>query len=88
MHFLYALGVLVIPCIAKPLPDGAQQLPKRDVQFRVQKDRAAAVKEAFQFAWNGYYTYAFPADELNPITKGRGYSRFVGAVGNLVSHNC
>ena len=32
-------------------------------------DRAAAVKEAFEHAWNGYYTYAFPSDELLPISN-------------------
>jgi len=31
--------------------------------------RAAAVKSAFQFAWNGYYKYAFPNDELMPQTN-------------------
>ena len=86
MLLFSVLGLLVIPSIASPLPDESQQLPKRDVQFRVQKNRANAVKEAFQFAWDGYYTYAFPADELNPITKGKGYSRFVQATGNFGSH--
>jgi mannosyl-oligosaccharide alpha-1,2-mannosidase len=80
------LGLLVIPSLSSPLPDESQQLPKRDVQFRVQKSRADAVKEAFQFAWDGYYTYAFPADELNPITRGKGYSRFGQATINLKGH--
>jgi hypothetical protein len=73
------LGLLVLSSIASPLPDESQSLPKRNVQFRVQKNRADAVKEAFQFAWDGYYQNAFPADELNPITKGKGYSRLVRA---------
>lgn len=38
--------------------------------------RAAAVKEAFQFAWNGYYKYAFPHDELRPVTNGFTNSRY------------
>ncbi|KFY22953.1 hypothetical protein V493_06202 [Pseudogymnoascus sp. VKM F-4281 (FW-2241)] len=37
--------------------------------------RAAAVKEAFQFAWEGYYKYAFPNDELRPVTNGFTNSR-------------
>ncbi|KAJ9204530.1 CAZyme family GH47 [Paecilomyces variotii] len=37
--------------------------------------RAEAVREAFQFAWNGYYRYAFPHDELHPVTNGYGDSR-------------
>ncbi|CAF9905603.1 MAG: hypothetical protein GOMPHAMPRED_003282 [Gomphillus americanus] len=32
-------------------------------------DRAAAVKEAFEHAWNGYYTYAFPDDELRSVSN-------------------
>ena len=31
-------------------------------------DRAQAVKDAFQFAWDGYYQHAFPADQLNPVS--------------------
>lgn len=33
-------------------------------------ERAAAVIEAFQHAWQGYYTYAFPHDSLLPDTDG------------------
>ena len=33
-------------------------------------DRAAAVKEAFDRSWDGYYKYAFPHDSLLPISKG------------------
>ncbi|KAI1141404.1 glycoside hydrolase family 47 protein [Hypoxylon sp. FL0543] len=32
-------------------------------------DRQAAVKEAFQRSWDGYYQYAFPNDTLLPISK-------------------
>ncbi|TKA28340.1 Mannosyl-oligosaccharide alpha-1,2-mannosidase 1B [Salinomyces thailandicus] len=39
------------------------------------QDRAAAVKEAFQFAWDGYYQYAFPNDELHPISNSFSNSR-------------
>ncbi|KAL4934333.1 glycoside hydrolase family 47 protein [Aspergillus undulatus] len=37
--------------------------------------RADAVKEAFSHAWDGYYKYAFPNDELRPISNGYGNSR-------------
>ncbi|KAI9368102.1 mannosyl-oligosaccharide alpha-1,2-mannosidase 1B [Aspergillus egyptiacus] len=37
--------------------------------------RADAVKEAFSHAWDGYYEYAFPHDELHPISNGYGDSR-------------
>lgn len=33
-------------------------------------ERAAAVKEAFDRSWDGYYQYAFPHDSLLPISKG------------------
>jgi len=38
-------------------------------------DRAAAVVEAFRHAWLGYKTYAFPHDELHPVSDGYGDSR-------------
>jgi mannosyl-oligosaccharide alpha-1,2-mannosidase len=37
--------------------------------------RAAEVKEAFQHAWTGYMKYAFPHDELHPVSNGYGDSR-------------
>lgn len=82
------LGLLVLPSIASPVPDDSQPLLKRAPSFRVQKNRADAVKEAFTFAWDGYYKYAFPADELNPISKTKGYSRFVQATNVLHGYNC
>ncbi|KAI4745488.1 glycoside hydrolase family 47 protein [Aureobasidium sp. EXF-12298] len=46
-------------------------LPKaRNVNntLTVPQKRAQAVREAFEFAWYGYHTYAFPNDELLPVT--------------------
>lgn len=37
--------------------------------------RADAVREAFQFAWQGYRTHAFPHDELRPGNNAPGDSR-------------
>jgi mannosyl-oligosaccharide alpha-1,2-mannosidase len=37
--------------------------------------RRDAIKSAFQFAWNGYYTLAFPHDELKPLSNTPGHSR-------------
>ncbi|KAF1948446.1 seven-hairpin glycosidase [Byssothecium circinans] len=34
-----------------------------------QTRRSEAVVEMFRFAWNGYYTYAFPNDDLRPVTN-------------------
>ena len=38
-------------------------------EYIAHPERAAAVKEAFQRAWDGYYEYAFPNDTLRPISK-------------------
>lgn len=38
-------------------------------------EKAAAVKEAFNHAWDGYYEFAFPNDELHPVSNGFGNSR-------------
>lgn len=37
--------------------------------------RANAVRDAFQFAWDGYYKYAFPNDELLPVNNSFSNSR-------------
>lgn len=37
--------------------------------------RAQAVVDAFKTSWEGYYTYAFPNDELKPVTNGFSNSR-------------
>ncbi|KAF7585273.1 maturation of Asn-linked oligosaccharides protein [Aspergillus hancockii] len=50
--------------IAKPLSDN-----------RSAQSRADAVKEAFVHAWDGYKRYAYPHDELHPISNGYGDSR-------------
>lgn len=34
-----------------------------------QTRRAEAVIEMFRFAWHGYYTYAFPHDDLRPVNN-------------------
>ncbi|KAF2136151.1 glycoside hydrolase family 47 protein [Aplosporella prunicola CBS 121167] len=52
-----------------------QYRPRGDNSTGPDPVRAAAVKEAFDFAWNGYYTYAFPHDELHPVSWGYGDSR-------------
>lgn len=44
--------------------------PSSEAQYR-----ANAVKEAFQFAWDGYYRYAFPNDELWPVNNSFSNSR-------------
>ncbi|KAI8936686.1 hypothetical protein NX059_007078 [Plenodomus lindquistii] len=38
-------------------------------------DRAQAVVETFKISWDGYYQFAFPNDELKPVTNGFSNSR-------------
>lgn len=49
--------------------------PNYDTNSKQSEERAAAVKEAFQFAWDGYYEHAFPHDELHPISNSYSDSR-------------
>ncbi|OJD32067.1 glycoside hydrolase family 47 protein [Diplodia corticola] len=58
----------------------AVALPRQAHHFQIRAEdtyagKADAVKDAFNFAWNGYYTYAFPHDELHPVSNGFGDSR-------------
>lgn len=40
-------------------------------------DRAAAIKDTFQIAWDGYYKHAFPHDELHPLDNSYDDSLYV-----------
>jgi len=44
----------------------------RSPRYVVNRDRADAVKQAFEISWDGYYKYAFPHDSLRPV-KNRFY---------------
>ncbi|EPS25400.1 Mannosyl-oligosaccharide alpha-1,2-mannosidase [Penicillium oxalicum] len=62
---------LVGSTVAHPLVEHEKVLGhKSDSQ-----EKAEAVKEAFQHAWDGYMKYAFPHDELHPVSNGYGDSR-------------
>jgi hypothetical protein len=39
--------------------------------------RAQAVVDVFRTSWEGYYTYAFPMDELRPVNNSGSNSRYV-----------
>jgi mannosyl-oligosaccharide alpha-1,2-mannosidase len=43
--------------------------PKLDTQAMTHQQRADAVRNAYQFAWNGYMQHAFPHDQLLPVTN-------------------
>jgi mannosyl-oligosaccharide alpha-1,2-mannosidase len=51
----------------------AEAVEKR--QYTAPKDRAQAVVDTFKLSWDGYHTYAFPNDELKPVTNGFSNSR-------------
>jgi len=53
----------------------ALALPYYDPPPDLNKHRADAIIEAFRFSWDGYYTHAFPHDELHPVSNGYSDSR-------------
>ncbi|KIW02999.1 uncharacterized protein PV09_05657 [Verruconis gallopava] len=69
MRFKFCI-LLATCCLASPLLDRESRKVKREVQFSPNQERADAVKEAFLHAWDGYYRYAFPNDELRPVSNG------------------
>lgn len=60
--------------LAAPHNDIPKQKGRRD-DHALNRERADAVKEAFTYAWDGYYKYAFPHDELRPVSNGFSDSR-------------
>jgi len=48
----------------------------RPENHTLNRERADAVKAAFTSAWDGYYHYCFPHDELHPVTNTCGDSRY------------
>ena len=76
MHFsrlsLPLVAVLALPSLALPHD---KPLDKRADNHTLNRDRADAVKAAFVHAWNGYKEYAFPHDELHPVSNSFSDSR-------------
>ncbi|KAI9839391.1 MAG: maturation of Asn-linked oligosaccharides protein [Sclerophora amabilis] len=73
--------ILSVACAALPPRGGHPPPPNSAPEFAEQArlnaefqdgetspTRAEAVKEAFNHAWAGYYQYAFPSDELRPVS--------------------
>lgn len=52
------------------IADGDNSNGQPPENFESHPDRAAAVKEVFSRAWDGYYEFAFPNDSLKPASKG------------------
>jgi len=58
-------------------PDNTPRYGPSSPLYRVNKERAEAVKQAYQTSWDAYYKYAFPRDSLRPV-RGEGFDdRFV-----------
>lgn len=68
---LLAVSSLVGLAVSYPYPESVV-ISHRDSE---NKAKAEAVQEAFQHAWDGYVKYAFPHDELHPMSNGYGDSR-------------
>ena len=78
----YMVGIMLVPTtialvwllmtFSSPISEHKGTTPN---QHKLDKERATAVKDAFKFAWNGYYQNAFPHDELKPASNRSGTSR-------------
>lgn len=68
------LGFLLPTALTLPHNKYAgQNFPKRSEAPN--EERAQAVIDAFRVSWDGYYKYAFPNDELRPVTNSFSNSR-------------
>lgn len=72
----WVLACAVLPATVHARPADAKD--KRQVYNpSLPVNRAQAVVDAFRLSWEGYYKYAFPWDELHPVTNTPGNSRSV-----------
>lgn len=60
---LLLLGIASSGVLTSPAP------VRRDITYKPNPERAAAVKQVFRSSWDGYYKYAFPHDSLKPISR-------------------
>lgn len=56
------------PDLAHPGP-ASQDAQIALVKTKGDRQRAAAIVEAFRFSWNNYETYAAPHDTLRPVSQ-------------------
>jgi mannosyl-oligosaccharide alpha-1,2-mannosidase len=76
-RLLVPVVALFSTTLAVPAPANLN-LPRQADNHTLNRERADAVKAAFEYAWNGYKTYAFPHDELHPISNSYSDSRHAG----------
>ncbi|RKF53511.1 putative mannosyl-oligosaccharide alpha-1,2-mannosidase 1B [Golovinomyces cichoracearum] len=76
MIYLSLLALVVaLTSFTNPARSFVPKLESRQERFSPNQQRADAVKEAFKHAWDGYYKFAFPNDELLSVTNGSSNSR-------------
>lgn len=66
---------LALYASASAFPQPSNIDKKSSEDHKLNRQRADAVKQTFQIAWDGYQKYAFPNDELHPITNSFGNPR-------------
>lgn len=70
------VALIAATALATPPGHGLKEARGRPDNHTLNQERADAVKSAFTFAWNGYYKYAFPHDELHPVSNNFSDSRY------------
>lgn len=78
LSLLSIAACLSASALAAPYNEKRYIGPRQNVNAS-QQERADAVKKTFQTAWDGYKEFAFPHDELLPVSNGFGDSRYVEA---------
>ncbi|KAK2861435.1 hypothetical protein FQN49_004201 [Arthroderma sp. PD_2] len=63
------LGASSLALTSFALPTGSQQNPLEIRADIADEDKPQAIKDAFNHAWKGYLKYAYPMDELMPVSN-------------------
>lgn len=76
----FALTTAVASALPSNIPENLRarrnEAPRSSLhRLSSAEERAQAVKDVFRVSWDGYYTYAFPMDELLPVTNNGSNSR-------------
>jgi len=82
-RFTFAVLGALFP-VALGLPRNVlPNLKSRQDDLPSAEDRAKAVIDIFRTSWDGYYKFAFPHDELHPVTNSFSDSRYVADATNF-----
>ncbi len=74
---LPVLALFSLTTLAIPHNHHVQPRTVQNNNDALAQERADAVKAAFTDAWNGYKKYAFPHDELRPVSNNFSDSRYL-----------